>query len=96
MDKLKTVRMIASVYCDYLNHYLCLMDDLGEPRSIAEWNELQKNTKELRKTFIDPLYDMLNHLGVSAVKEEGDLIKVKFDDGSVAGWKIEIQTLWVG
>ena len=87
MDKLTRIRLIASLYCDFLNQYLYLEEDLHKPQNPAEWNRRCNSMRELKRTYVDPLEDMLHYLGVSAVEEEGDLIKVKFDDGSACGWK---------
>ena len=87
MDRLARVRLVANLYCDFLNQYLYLEEDLHEPQSPAKWNELCTQMQKLKRTCIDPLEGVLHYLGVSTVKEEDDLIKVKFDDGSTCGWK---------
>ncbi len=87
MDRLKTVRVVANLYYDHLEHYLILQEDLKKPRSPAEWNKLCNDVKEIKRIWVDPLQIMLHRLGVSAVKEENDLIIVKFDDGTTCGWK---------
>ena len=86
MNKLKQVKLMASLYCDFLNQYLTLLEELKEPQNTAEWNERCGKMQEIRKTCVEPLENMLHYLGVSIVKEEDDLIKVKFDDGTTCEW----------
>ena len=87
MDSSTRVRLVASLYCDFLNQYLYLEEDLHDPQTTAELNTRCNAMQELKRNWIDPLENMLHRLGVSAVKEEGDLIKVKYDDGTACGWK---------
>lgn len=87
MDNSTRVRLVASLYCDFLNQYLYLEEDLHDPQNTTEFSIRCKAMQDLKRIWIDPLESMLHRLGISAVKEEGDLIKVKFDDGRACGWK---------
>ena len=87
MDKSKTVRLVATLYCEFLNQYLYLEEDLHDPQPAANLNAQCRAMQEIKRIYIEPLEAMLHRLGVSAVKEEGDLIKVKYDDGSGCAWK---------
>lgn len=87
MDNQKTVRLVATLYCEFLNQYLWLEEDLHNPQKPAELDRRCSTMQELKRIYVDPLETMLHDLGVSAVKEERDLIKVKYDDGSACGWK---------
>ena len=87
MDNSTRVRLVASLYCDFLNQYLWLKEELHKPQKTTEWNRRCGRMQELKRTYVDPLESMLHDLGVSTVKEECGLIKVKYDDGSACGWK---------
>lgn len=87
MDKSKTVRLVATLYCEFLNQYLYLEEDLHDPQPPAKLKARCDAMQELKRTWVDPLENMLHYLGVSAVKENGDLINIKYDDGSGCGWK---------
>jgi len=89
IDEDKRIRLVATLYCDFLNQYHTLEEKLKSPLSPSEWNECVGKMQELEKTCIDPLKSMLHYLGVREIKEEGKVIMIQADGWGAAwvkGW----------
>ena len=89
MDEDQRIRLVVTLYCDFLNQYLSLEEKLKTPLSPSEWNECIGKMKELKRTCVDPLKSILHYLGVREVNERDKLFAIKLDDwgaGWVKGW----------